>query len=299
MECVQKFEKRLNSMYERLLSSFTSTKQVIDVEVMKQSHTIFEKRSFLIEKLEAQFKEDVQLVERLIGLLDYAKGRNDFERNGVIAYIESQLNNKFGKNNGYFAFNYDSSLLRDAILCFGEIERNESESFEILDCTPTTSRTCSLCVCEKMDKAPMVAGKHSTENLTIRPSEGCNLFPFIPKDANAWLSKTSKSCKLENTTEKDLEDKLEALAIKQENDKPARDIESLILRNNWISLPLNVMAPTSDMAKLNLVKLGFLNLTVKYTMTMLAALVVNASRLSRRCLLMQVSNSQIFCYLNL
>lgn len=78
-----------------------------------------------------------------------------------------------------------------------------------------------------------MAGKHSTENLTTRPSECCNLFPNIPKDANAWLSKISKSCKLEKAAEKDLEDKLEVLAIKQENDKPAKDIESLISVRLW------------------------------------------------------------------
>nr|CDS30990.1 expressed protein [Hymenolepis microstoma] len=267
-DCVQKFDERLNSIYERLLNSFASTKQVIDVEVMKQSRMMCARRNSLIHKLETQFKQDVQFVQRLIGLLEYAKSRNNSERNGLIAYIESQLNSIFGKNNGNFSFNCNSAHLADAIHCFGQIERNavemsslsqylfadkplptwlhkhqnlignaqdieiqslssELESFEILDCTPTTSRTCSFCVCEKMDKAPMVACKQC-ENQAAVPSGSCNLFPSILKDMNAWLPKPSKSFKLENSEKKDLEEKLEYSGIKQENDKPSKDIESPI-----------------------------------------------------------------------
>lgn len=196
--------------------------------------------------------------------MDYAKSRNNSERNGLIAYIESQMNSIFGKNNGNFSFNCNSAYLADAIHCFGQIERNvetgslsrylfadkplptwlhkhqnlvgnaqdieiqslssELESFEILDCTPTTSRTCSFCVCEKTDKAPTVACKQC-ENPAAIPPGSCNLFPSILKDMNAWLPKPSKPFKLENSEKKDLEEKLETLAIKQENDKPAKDIE--------------------------------------------------------------------------
>ncbi|VDN99100.1 unnamed protein product [Rodentolepis nana] len=199
-DCVQKFDERLNSMYERLLSSFASTKQVIDVEVMKQSRMLCSRRNSLIHKLETQFKQDVQSVQRLIGLLEYAKSRNNSERNGLVAYIESQLN---------------SLLYRQ----FAELE-----SFEILDSSPTSSRTCSLCVCEKMDKAPAMACKQS-ENPASVPPGSCHLFPPILKDSNAWLPKPSKSIKLDNAEKKDLDEKLEALAIKQEIEKSVKDIE--------------------------------------------------------------------------
>ncbi|KAM7534743.1 hypothetical protein Aperf_G00000113996 [Anoplocephala perfoliata] len=119
-------------------------------------------------------------------------------------------------------------------------DKTDTASFEILDCTPaTSSRSCSLSADAKIEAITKEADQESLFpliNSKTWVSEDrprimdlgitSGLFPDITKNSDFWVRNASISGQFNKSPDKDIETKMKALMIKQENDKPTKDIES-------------------------------------------------------------------------
>ncbi|KAL5971088.1 hypothetical protein TSMEX_001179 [Taenia solium] len=291
--CVDALEKTLNLFSESLKESYASTRGDVVLEFGFRIRSLRSRGDDLIRELETKSRQNLLTVERLLGLLEFAKSCDQCDRNRILMHISEQLKTKlrFDKEHQFcprFSFRCDKLGLEEAIAhyevpCYeneiksadllpgesvlswhvsgGVLEKDfansfekhrnylksksfsgntDSESFEMLECSPSSNCSYNYHPSDKSGSPQTEAQTSLFPESSISSwlldacsssstcEKGDRIFPTIDANPSSWLfaERVGSERTQGNSSAEDLGAKMAALVLKHDVEKRADDIES-------------------------------------------------------------------------